>query len=33
MKTKQKKLHYFLAPIYVIAYMLTIGIITNLITL
>ncbi len=33
MKTKQKKMHYYLAPIYVIAYMLIIGIISNLITL
>lgn len=33
MKTKTKKLHYFLAPIYLITYMLIIGIISNLITL
>lgn len=33
MKPKTKKHHYFLAPIYLIGYMLLIGIISNLITL
>lgn len=33
MKTKKQKLHYYLAPIYLITYMFIIGIIANLITL
>lgn len=33
MKTKTKKLHYYLAPIYVLAYIVLINLIANLIIL